>query len=63
LYSQFDGSLERLIRESELLRSAYCHFFDQTIINNDIEATIATLERSLERIHCTPQWIPVSWVY
>ncbi|XP_024084788.1 peripheral plasma membrane protein CASK isoform X1 [Cimex lectularius] len=61
--ADFDGSLERLAKESELLRQAYGHFFDLTIVNNDIDETIATLEKALDKVHSTPQWIPVSWVY
>nr|XP_014271589.1 peripheral plasma membrane protein CASK isoform X5 [Halyomorpha halys] len=61
--ADFDGSLERLAKESELLRQAYGHYFDLTIVNNDIDETIASLERAIERVHSTPQWIPVSWVY
>lgn len=60
---QYDGSLERLAKESELLRQAYGHFFDLTIVNNDIEETISALEKAIEKVHTTPQWIPVSWVY
>ncbi|XP_063243812.1 peripheral plasma membrane protein CASK isoform X3 [Bacillus rossius redtenbacheri] len=61
--ADYDGSLERLAKESDLLRHAYGHFFDLTIVNNDIEETIAALEKAIERVHTTPQWIPVSWVY
>jgi calcium/calmodulin-dependent serine protein kinase len=61
--ADYDGSLERLAKESDLLRQAYGHFFDLTIVNNDIEETIAALEKAIERVHTTPQWIPVSWVY
>ncbi|XP_053973982.1 peripheral plasma membrane protein CASK isoform X3 [Hylaeus anthracinus] len=58
-----DGSLERLAKESDSLKQAYGHFFDLTIVNNDIEETIAQLEAAIERVHTTPQWVPVSWVY
>lgn len=61
--ADYDGSLERLAKESDLLRQAYGHLFDLTIVNNDIEETIAALERAIERVHATPQWIPVAWVY
>ncbi|XP_024945961.1 peripheral plasma membrane protein CASK isoform X4 [Cephus cinctus] len=61
--TDYDGSLERLTKESEMLKQAYGHFFDLTIVNNDIEETIAQLEAAIERVHTTPQWIPVSWVY
>uniref|UniRef100_A0A914VSS9 Peripheral plasma membrane protein CASK n=1 Tax=Plectus sambesii TaxID=2011161 RepID=A0A914VSS9_9BILA len=58
-----DGSLERLLKESELLRQAYGHFFDFVILNNDIDETIRQLEVIVEKLHACPQWVPVSWVY
>lgn len=61
--ADFDGSLERLAKESEMLRHAYGHYFDLTIVNNDIDETIAALETAIGRVQTTPQWIPVSWVY
>lgn len=60
---QPDGSLERLLRESELLRQAYGHYFDFVIVNNDIDETIRQLELIVEKLHTCPQWVPVSWVY
>ena len=63
MFIQYDGSLARLLKESQALEANYAPFFDMTLVNNDIEATIASLERELERIHSVPQWIPVSWVY
>ncbi|VDO94971.1 unnamed protein product [Soboliphyme baturini] len=58
-----DGSLERLLRESELLRQAFGHYFDYIIVNNDIDETIKHLETLMEKLHICPQWVPVSWVY
>lgn len=47
-----------------MLRQAYGHFFDLTIVNNDIGETISALEAAIEKVHSTPQqWIPVSWLY
>ncbi|XP_019644040.1 PREDICTED: peripheral plasma membrane protein CASK-like isoform X21 [Branchiostoma belcheri] len=61
--SKKDNSLERLARESDMLRQAYGHYFDLTIVNNDIEETIRILENAIEEVCTTPQWVPVSWVY
>ncbi|VDO37169.1 unnamed protein product [Haemonchus placei] len=58
-----DGSLERLLRESEILRQAFGHLFDCVIVNNDIDETIAQLENIAETLSVCPQWLPVSWVY
>lgn len=60
---QYDGSLERLAKESDMLRQAYGHFFDLTIVNNDIGETIAMLENAIDKVHSTSQWVPVSWLY
>lgn len=46
-----------------MLRQAYGHFFDLTIVNNDIAETITTLENAIDKVHATPQWVPVSWLY
>uniref|UniRef100_U5ENN4 Peripheral plasma membrane protein CASK n=1 Tax=Corethrella appendiculata TaxID=1370023 RepID=U5ENN4_9DIPT len=61
--ADYDGSLERLAKESDMLRAAYGHFFDLTIVNNDIGETIATLENAIDKVHSTSQWVPVSWLY
>lgn len=76
-FFQPDGSLERLLRDSEILRQAFGHLFDYIIVNNDIgrvsfpsstnlsspDDTIAQLERIVEKLPACPQWLPVSWVY
>uniref|UniRef100_A0A914Y636 Uncharacterized protein n=1 Tax=Panagrolaimus superbus TaxID=310955 RepID=A0A914Y636_9BILA len=58
-----DGSLERLGKESEVLRQAFGHLFDYVICNNDIDETIRQLENVVEKLNAIPQWVPVSWVY
>uniref|UniRef100_A0A1I8ILS1 Peripheral plasma membrane protein CASK n=1 Tax=Macrostomum lignano TaxID=282301 RepID=A0A1I8ILS1_9PLAT len=58
-----DGSLERLIRESELLDRQYGHCFDMRIVNNDIDDTIVELRQCVDLAQTRPQWIPVNWVY
>ncbi|XP_043237320.1 peripheral plasma membrane protein CASK-like isoform X4 [Amphibalanus amphitrite] len=63
IMTDFDGSLERLTKESDLLKNAYGHFFDLTIVNNDIEETIQILEDDINNLGNKPQWVPVSWVY
>uniref|UniRef100_A0AAV2L7F5 Uncharacterized protein n=1 Tax=Knipowitschia caucasica TaxID=637954 RepID=A0AAV2L7F5_KNICA len=58
-----DDSLQRLQKESELLQKTYAHYFDETIINNEIDDTIRLLEEAVHLVSTTPQWVPVSWVY
>ncbi|XP_056611786.1 peripheral plasma membrane protein CASK isoform X8 [Triplophysa dalaica] len=58
-----DESLQRLQKESEILQKTYAHYFDQTIINNEIDETIRLLEEAMDLVCTTAQWVPVSWVY
>ncbi|XP_057708418.1 peripheral plasma membrane protein CASK isoform X19 [Corythoichthys intestinalis] len=58
-----DESLQRLQKESEILQKSYAHYFDQTIINNEIDDTIGHLEEAVELVCNSGQWVPVSWVY
>ncbi|XP_041662582.1 peripheral plasma membrane protein CASK isoform X18 [Cheilinus undulatus] len=58
-----DESLQRLQKESEILQKTYAHYFDQTIINNEIDETIRFLEEAIDLVCTTSQWVPVSWVY
>lgn len=58
-----DESLLRLQKESEILQKTYTHYFDQTIINNEIDETIRHLEEAIDLVCTTAQWVPVSWVY
>ncbi|CAB3399702.1 unnamed protein product [Caenorhabditis bovis] len=58
-----DGSLEKLLNESDVLRQAFGHLFDYIITNSDIDDTITQLERLVEKLPAYPQWLPVSWVY
>uniref|UniRef100_A0A8D0L4E2 Peripheral plasma membrane protein CASK n=1 Tax=Sphenodon punctatus TaxID=8508 RepID=A0A8D0L4E2_SPHPU len=58
-----DESLLRLQKESEILQRTYAHYFDLTIINNEIDETIRHLEEAIELVCTASQWVPVSWVY
>ncbi|XP_041821958.1 peripheral plasma membrane protein CASK-like isoform X1 [Chelmon rostratus] len=58
-----DDSLQRLQKESEMLQRTYAHYFDQTVVNNEIDDTIRLLEEAVDLVSTSPQWVPVSWVY
>ena len=58
-----DDALRRLLSESDLLQQTYGHFFNLTIVNNDIDDTIEQLQNAMRETTVQPQWIPVKWVY
>jgi hypothetical protein len=55
--------LERLVKESEMLRQSFGHLFDFILVNNDIDETIRQLETVVEKLNAIPQWVPCSWIY
>ncbi|MBN3270451.1 EM55 protein, partial [Polyodon spathula] len=56
-------SLPQIQKDSDAMCSAYGHYFDLSLVNNDVEETVKGLEEAIERASTTPQWVPVSWVY
>ncbi|CAH1788609.1 unnamed protein product [Owenia fusiformis] len=49
--------------ESARVERAYKHYFDTTIINDNMGECFNTLRRAIETLSMEPQWVPVSWVY
>ncbi|ELW65823.1 Peripheral plasma membrane protein CASK, partial [Tupaia chinensis] len=49
-----DESLQRLQKESDILQRTYAHYFDLTIINNEIDETIRHLEEAVELVCTAP---------
>ncbi|XP_063815965.1 MAGUK p55 subfamily member 2 isoform X1 [Pseudophryne corroboree] len=58
-----DGELLRIVEESERLQLAYCHYFDLSLVNSDLDQSFQELQVALEKLRTEPQWVPVSWVY
>lgn len=58
-----DVDLKKRVDESSHIQRIYRHYFDLTIVNDNLEATFKTLESALEELYSEPQWVPVNWVY
>ncbi|KAK1167328.1 55 kDa erythrocyte membrane protein [Acipenser oxyrinchus oxyrinchus] len=56
-------SLQQIQKDSDAMCRAYGHYFDLSLVNNDVEETVKGLEEAMERASTAPQWVPVSWVY
>ncbi|XP_044539192.1 protein PALS2-like, partial [Gracilinanus agilis] len=55
--------LQRTVSESGHIQRAYSHYFDLTIVNDDLDKAFEKLLAAFERLRTEPQWIPVSWLY
>ncbi|XP_068193868.1 MAGUK p55 subfamily member 2-like isoform X2 [Antennarius striatus] len=58
-----DEELHRTCDESAKLQAAYGHYFDLSIINDNLDETYRTVKAALETVSKNPQWVPVTWVF
>uniref|UniRef100_A0A8C2BWF3 Membrane protein, palmitoylated 1 n=1 Tax=Cyprinus carpio TaxID=7962 RepID=A0A8C2BWF3_CYPCA len=56
-------AVQNIQKESDSILSAYRHFFDEMLVNNDVDESVKGVEEAIERASSTPQWVPISWVY
>lgn len=51
-----------MIRHSQRIEFLYQHFFDETIVNDNLGAAFAKLLAAVNRVETEPLWVPASWV-
>uniref|UniRef100_A0AAQ5XCL0 Membrane protein, palmitoylated 6a (MAGUK p55 subfamily member 6) n=1 Tax=Amphiprion ocellaris TaxID=80972 RepID=A0AAQ5XCL0_AMPOC len=58
-----ENDLKKTVDESARIHRAYSHYFDLTIVNDNLDKAFDKLQETVERLFIEPQWVPVSWVY
>ncbi|XP_056141883.1 MAGUK p55 subfamily member 6a isoform X2 [Lampris incognitus] len=58
-----ENDLKKTVDESARIRRAYSHYFDLTIVNDNLDKAFDKLQEAVEWLSLEPQWVPVSWVY
>ncbi|XP_024917559.1 MAGUK p55 subfamily member 6-like [Cynoglossus semilaevis] len=58
-----ENDLKKTVDESARIRRAYSHYFDLTIVNDNLDKAFDKLQQAVEVLFTEPQWVPVSWVY
>uniref|UniRef100_A0A6D2VZ46 Protein associated with LIN7 2, MAGUK p55 family member a n=1 Tax=Takifugu rubripes TaxID=31033 RepID=A0A6D2VZ46_TAKRU len=58
-----ENDLKKTVDESARIRRAYSHYFDLTIVNDNLDKAFDKLQEAVEQLLTEPQWVPVSWVY
>ncbi|XP_061568000.1 MAGUK p55 subfamily member 2a [Cololabis saira] len=58
-----DEELQRTCDESAKILADYGHYFDLSIINDNLDETYLTVRAALETVSKNPQWVPVTWVF
>ncbi|XP_053346319.1 MAGUK p55 subfamily member 6b isoform X1 [Clarias gariepinus] len=58
-----DMDLKRRVDESARILQTYGHYFDLTVVNDNLDTAFETLHTAVDKLYAEPQWVPVSWVY
>ncbi|XP_060946342.1 MAGUK p55 subfamily member 2a isoform X2 [Limanda limanda] len=58
-----DEEMQRTCDETAKIQAAYGHFFDLSIVNDNLDETYRTVKAALETVSKNPQWVPVTWVF
>uniref|UniRef100_A0A8C9VIP2 MAGUK p55 subfamily member 6-like n=1 Tax=Scleropages formosus TaxID=113540 RepID=A0A8C9VIP2_SCLFO len=63
LSTRQDMDLKKTVDESARIQRAYRHYFDLTIVNDNLDRAFEKLQATVEKLCAEPQWVPVNWVY
>ncbi|CAH2282643.1 MAGUK p55 subfamily member 6 isoform X1 [Pelobates cultripes] len=58
-----DTDLKKTVDESARIMRAYNHYFDLTVVNDNLDKAFEKLQAAVEKLRMEPQWVPISWVY
>uniref|UniRef100_A0A8C4TQ13 Uncharacterized protein n=1 Tax=Erpetoichthys calabaricus TaxID=27687 RepID=A0A8C4TQ13_ERPCA len=58
-----DMDLKKTVDESARIQRAYSHYFDLTIVNDNLDKAFEKLQMAVDKLCTEPQWVPVNWVY
>ncbi|RVE75504.1 hypothetical protein OJAV_G00017330 [Oryzias javanicus] len=58
-----DEELQRTCDESNKIQAAYGHYFDLSIVNENLDETYRNVKAALQTVSKNPQWVPVTWVF
>ncbi|XP_072269481.1 protein PALS2 [Pyxicephalus adspersus] len=58
-----DTDLKKTVDESARIMRAYNHYFDLTIVNDNLDKAFEKLQAAVEKLRMEQQWVPISWVY
>ncbi|XP_018097635.1 MAGUK p55 subfamily member 6 isoform X1 [Xenopus laevis] len=58
-----DSDLKKTVDESARIMRAYNHYFDVTIVNDNLDKAFEKLQAAVHKLRTEQQWVPISWVY
>ena len=51
-----------MLRSGERMEFWYGHWFDLTVVNDDLDAAFEEVARAVARLDQDAQWVPEAWV-
>lgn len=63
LVTEQDVDLRKTVDESARIQRAYGHYFDLTIVNDNLDKAFDALQVAVDGLCTDTQWVPVNWVY
>jgi hypothetical protein len=57
-----DEEFSTMIQAGDKIEHLYGHWFDMTIVNEELTAAFEHLVKAVRRLDQDAQWVPVSWV-
>jgi len=57
-----DDEFRAMLASGESLEFWYGHWFDLTVVNDDLMAAAAAVAAAVARLDQDAQWVPESWV-
>ncbi|XP_030762910.1 MAGUK p55 subfamily member 7 isoform X2 [Sitophilus oryzae] len=57
-----EDEFKDMIKHAERIEFLYDHFFDETIVNDDLVTAFGKLLAAVNRVETEPLWVPAAWV-
>ena len=61
-YSLQDDEIKEIIESGRQMEDLFGQFFDQIIVNYDLDRAYDELLNAINRLEVEPQWVPLHWV-
>lgn len=58
-----ENDFRNTYEESTRIERQYKQYFDETLVNDNMDETYNKLRRAIEKLSTKHQWVPVTWVY
>ena len=57
-----DEEFHEIIKSAERIEFLYGHWFDETIVNDDLAKAFEKLVKIVKKVEMEPLWVPGHWV-